>query len=460
MRSDIVFSGASFRDPSGMIYYYKGVLLRQINLVYQPHYDHLIDSGLFNCLVTEGLLIPHTEVAVTTAIEPNKSYKVIQPEIVPFISYPYERCFSQLKDDALLTLRLQKKALDFGMSLKDASAYNIQRFNGKPVLIDSLSFERYIEGQPWTAYRQFCQHFLAPLALMSLRDIRLHNLLFFYLDGIPLDLANLLLPWKSYLNFSILTHIRWHAKIQKKHASDSKQNQKCFMSRYSLLALIDHLQSTIANLRWEALDTEWAEYYDHTNYTEEAWNTKKNTIESFIELVSPKTVWDLGANTGFFSRLSSMKNIMTIAFDKDPAAVEKNYRLAVSRKESFLYPLVIDLANPSPSQGWAHGETTSITARGPADLVLALALIHHLAISNNLPLKKISDYLRTIGKWLVIEFISKDDSQVQRLLRYREDIFTNYSEAEFEWAFSNHFEIIKKIPLPNSKRTLYLMKRK
>ncbi len=191
---------ASFRDPSGFLFSRNGALYRQINRVYADDYDHLISSGLYDQLVKSGLLIPHREVS-EKPVYPELAVKVIQPELVPFISYPYEWSFSQLKDAALATLAIQKRSIKAGMSLKDASAYNIQFINGKPTLIDTLSFEIYKEGKPWDAYRQFCQHFLAPLALMARVDVRLGQLLRVFIDGIPLDLASRLLPASTRAKF-------------------------------------------------------------------------------------------------------------------------------------------------------------------------------------------------------------------------------------------------------------------
>ena len=208
---------ASFRDPSGFLFSRSGILYRQINRAYSKDYARLMDSGLYEKLVKASLLIPHTEVDQPPA-QSDLAFKVIQPERVPFISYPYDWSFSQLKDAALVTLSIQKRALKLDLSLKDASAYNIQFVRGRAMLIDTLSFEIYKEGEPWVAYKQFCQHFLAPLALMTYRDVRLSQFLRVYIDGIPLDLASELLPAKTKFNFGLLTHIHIHAGAQKRYS--------------------------------------------------------------------------------------------------------------------------------------------------------------------------------------------------------------------------------------------------
>ena len=451
---------SSFRDPSGFLFVNKDVLYRQVNKEYQSDYENLNSSGLYAALVKKGWLIPHSEVQNVEPAQKETAYKIIQPERIGFISYPYEWSFSQLKDAALLTLRIQNLALEKGMTLKDASAYNIQFFKGKPVLIDTLSFDDYEDGKPWDAYRQFCQHFLAPLALMSKVDIRLNQLMRVYIDGIPLDMASRLLPWSTRLNLGLATHIHIHAGAQKKYSeSQGKNTGESRVSRTGLLGLIDNLMSTIKSLEWKPQGTEWADYYNITNYSSDAFDKKKSLVKEFVQQAGGGTIWDLGANTGEFSRPVSDYGPV-VSFDIDPAAVEKNYRQVKAGKETGILPLVLDLTNPSGGIGWANKERDSLANRGPADVVMALALIHHICISNNVPLDNFADYLRTLGNNLVIEFVPKEDSQVQILLSTRKDIFPRYSIDGFEQAFSKSFEIVNKKPVEGSQRVLYLMKSK
>ena len=450
---------SSFRDPSGFLFWEEGILYRRINLSYQNDYDEFINSGLYAILVEKGILIPHQEVGLPGR-KAEGLYKTIKPELVPFISYPYEWSFSQLKAAALTTLHIQKHALEKGMSLKDCSAYNIQFIGYKPVFIDTLSFESYREGEPWVAYKQFCQHFLAPLALMSTKDIRLGRLLQIYIDGIPLDLASSILPATTRLRFSLLSHIHLHSKAQKHYADKSEKKPTRKVSKFALRGLVDSLESIVQKLKWSPGGTEWADYYNDTNYSESADTAKKTIISGFFNNLNPSMVWDLGANTGIFSRIASQHSKCTVSFDVDPSAVEKNYLQGRLGNETSLLPLVMDLTNPSPGIGWSNRERLSLLQRGPADTVMALALIHHLAISNNLPFDRICEFLSAICSTLIIEFIPKDDSQVQRLLSTREDIFNNYSQESFESEFSNKFKILKSENIPDSKRVLYLMGRK
>jgi hypothetical protein len=449
---------ASFRDPSGFLFERDGIIYRQVNLVHRHEYDHLMGSGLYKALVADNLLIPHEEVSIEPPL-PELAYKVIKPEPIPFISYPYEWCFSQLRDAALTTLKIQRKALEFGMTLRDSSAYNIQFKNGRPIFIDTLSFGKYREGQPWVAYRQFCQHFLAPLTLMSYKDVRLSQLLRVHMDGVPLDLTSCLLPWRTYLRFSLLSHIHLHARSQKRFADRPINVGQHRLSRYAFLGILNSLQSAVKTLQWQPRGTEWADYYQDTNYSPQAFEHKKAIVAGFLDRARPATVWDLGANVGIFSRLASDRGIPTISFDVDPAAVEKNYLDCVARGDKSILPLVIDLTNPSPGIGWENKERMSLKERGPVDAVLALALVHHLGISNNVPLSKIAGFLGDICRWLIIEFVPKTDSQVQRLLATREDIFPNYTRQAFEQEFGHNFVIEDCVRIRESQRTLYLMRR-
>jgi ribosomal protein L11 methylase PrmA len=453
---------ASFRDPAGFLFKRDQTLYRQVNLSYQGNYDLLMSSGLYQKLIKKKMIIPHTNVDTSPQL-PDICYKIIQPEAIHFISYPYEWSFTQLKDAAMLTLAIQKMALSFGMSLKDATAYNIQFHNGSPVLIDTLSFEKYEVGKPWVAYRQFCQHFLAPLALMSKADIRFSQLLRVYIDGIPLDLCSKTLPWTSRLNFGLLTHIHLHASAQQRYSGKQvKSPQKgTSMSKMSMMGLIQNLENTVQNLTWKPAGTEWADYYQGTNYSDQAFETKKTVVSRLIHQVKPATLWDLGANNGVFSRLAAdLPDCDVVSSDIDPAAVDINYQECKKQKTRSVLPLVIDLTNPSPAIGWSNEERASLLERGPVDMVLALALIHHIAISNNVPLEDVAEFMARAGQFLVIEFVPKEDSQVQILLTSREDIFPDYTLEGFIRAFSTQFTLQQQIPLEGTKRTIFLFERK
>ncbi|MFQ5495344.1 MAG: class I SAM-dependent methyltransferase [Phycisphaerae bacterium] len=414
-------------------------------------------SGLYDALVERSWLVAHEEVDAAAPC-PETLYKLIQPTQIDPISYPYEWCFSQLKDAALLTLDIQAQSMAHGMSLKDASAFNVQFTGGRPVLIDTLSFETYEAGRPWVAYRQFCRHFLAPLALMAYRDAGMNRLLRVHIDGLPLDLAAKLLPLRCRLRFGLFTHLYLHARSQRRYAGRAVSSSGRTVSEFGLRGLIDSLRSTVAGLRPPRSATEWGDYYDGTNYTEEALAHKSRIVEGFLDRAEPQTVWDLGANDGTFSRLAARRAACTVAFDADTAAVEKGYAVCRAERIANLLPLVMDLTNPSPSLGWATSERDSLLQRGPVDLVMALALIHHLAISNNVPLPHVAEFLSRLGRWAIVEFVPKSDSQVQRLLASREDIFPDYTRDGFERAFAARFTTEACEPITGSQRVVYLFR--
>ena len=417
--------GASFRDPAGFVFIRDGQLYRQVNESGSADYSQLMSSGLYAELVKSGDLVAHEE--ADPRLSPDgRACGVIRPEAIGFISYPYEWCFSQLKDAALLTIRLQKAAIARGMTLKDATAYNVTFSNGRPVWIDTLSFAVAKPNQPWVAYGQFCQMFLAPLALASKVDIRLLQLLRSYIDGVPLDLASTLLPGASRIRPGLLMHLHLHATAQRRVPAQrawKKKLPRTTFSRNALIGLVESLERTVERLEWRAPATTWGNYYEETNYTDAAFTHKREIVGSVIDRLLPASVWDLGANDGTFSRIASDRGIPTVAFDVDPVAVERNYRRASTASERHVLPLLLDLTNPSGAYGWANEERDSLAARGPADVALMLALVHHLAIAHNVPLERIADYAARLARTIIVEFVPKADSQVQRMLASREDIF-------------------------------------
>jgi hypothetical protein len=458
----------SFRDPSGHVYRANGAILRQINRRYELNYNSLMASGLYQSLVDAELLVAHEEEPSSEPNADSNIYKVIRPQVVPFISYPYEWCFSQLKDAALTTLKIQEMALNHGMILKDSSAFNIQFVDGKPKLIDTLSFEIYDQTKPWIAYRQFCEHFLSPLALMSYVDVRLNSLFKSHIDGIPLDLTGKLLPAKAWLNLGLSLHVFMHSKADPalNRAADPKTTpfksesvaNRASFSKASMLGMMQGLRDTVQSLNWRRSKSHWVNYYKQTNYTEAAMSQKQALVKVLLERAAPKLLWDLGANTGVFSCLAASLGIYTISMDYDPACVEENYVQARQRSDKLILPIVMDLAQPSPSIGWSNEERTSLAGRGKADTLLALALVHHLAIANNVPLGRIAKYFAGLSKWLIIEFVPKEDSQVQHMLSSREDIFDYYDKVNFEGEFSKYFQIEESRSLDDTSRCIYLMR--
>lgn len=445
---------SSFKDPDARVYVDNKKIFRKIFPSYFCTYKKFMHSGLYNELISKNLIIPHKE------ISSDSNCIIIEPEKV-FISYPWEWCFSELKNAALSTLEIQLLAIDYGFSLKDANCFNIQFYKNKPVLIDTSSFEEYKEGTPWVAYKQFCENFIAPLALMAYKDINLNSLFLSNINGISLELASKLLPIKTYFNFNIFTHIHIHSKFQSKYSNHSKkETDNIFIPKNQLKNLIKNLYNTVKNINLKNISTEWGNYYDDTNYSEESFESKKLIIEEFKQKISPKTVWDFGSNTGVFSRIFKDSSTQIAAFDIDKSAVEKNYLKTIKEQECNILPLVLDLANPSPALGFANNERKNIFDRAEnVDLILALALIHHLKFTYNIPFELISKCFSSISKYVIIEFVDKEDSQVKRMLLNRKDVFEDYTQENFEQCFSKFFNIKYKKQIKDTKRTLYLMEK-
>lgn len=442
---------SSFRDPAGFVFFEDGEPYRAVSTGYLPHLRLLESSGLAEELQGEGLLIGHEEVPAESGPFDGIA-AVLRPEKIGLIAYPYEWPFSALKDAALATLDIQIRALQFGMTLKDASAFNIQFHHGRPVLIDTLSFEPYEEGKPWAGYSQFCRHFLAPLALMAYGHRECGRLSQLWIEGVPLDVASALLPRATRWKPGIQIHLHMHARSSRREAIGTEPPR---VSRNGLLGLLDSLRKTVGNLELADHRTTWSHYYEDTNYTAEAMAAKRQIVAEMVAQCKPATVWDLGANTGEFSRIAADAGAQVAAWDMDAGAVDRHYRQIRLEGERRVLPLILDLSAPSPALGWNLQERESWISRGPCDLGMALALVHHLAFGNNVPLRKVAELFAQVSPRWIVEFVPKSDSQVQRMLASRTDIFSGYSQAGFEQAFGTAFQIERRAAIPGSERILY-----
>jgi hypothetical protein len=449
----------SFRDPIGFVFRREGVLYRQVNRAFEEEWRAAAEAGILRRWQEDGRLVGHEVVDVSLAADPDRALAVLRPDTVPFISYPYEWTFGQLKDAALLTLDMQVDAERSGFTLRDASAYNVQFDRGRPILIDSLSLERRSGDEPWAAYRQFCQHFVAPLALMAHRDVRCGLMLRDHVDGIPLDLAATLLPGRTRLSSGLASHVHLHARAQRRYAHAGHPARARTIGATRRAALLDSLRRTIQGLRWDPGGTEWADYDRQTSYSDEGTRAKESIVEAMLRDAGGGVVWDLGANVGRFSAIAAGLGRRVVAWDVDPAASERHYQRLKAAGDTSVLPLVQDLVNPSPGLGWAGAERAAFVDRSDADVVLALALVHHLAISNNVPLGLIAALFARLAPAAIVEFVPKDDPMVRRLLAARRDVFPDYTPAGFEKAFREHFEITERAPIAGSPRTLYRMVR-
>ncbi len=457
---------ASFRDPAGFVYRGgDGTLYRQVHAAYLPHYEQLMSSGLYAELLRRGGLIEHEEADLSERCT-DEAVRVLRPRALPFISYPYEWCFSQLKDAALLTLDTLQTAVRHGMILKDASAFNIAFDGPRPVFLDTLSFEQYMPGQPWVAYRQFCRHFLAPLALMAHVDSNLSALLRAWPEGIALPAAVRMLPHRAWWNFGLLLHLRGQAWFQER--DERRQQGQAAppkarpVSRNALEGLVDSLVRTVRKLRLRRGQSQWLDYYQSFSYSPDMKHEKDRIVAGYLRAVRPGAVWDLGANTGAYSAIAAGLGARVTAFELDPVCVDAMYCALRDGdgNAARILPLCMDLANPSPGLGWAHAERQSLLERGPADAVLALALVHHMAIGRNIPLPWLAECLARMGRHLIVEFVPKEDPQTRRLLETRRDIFAEYSREAFERSFARHFVVHEHAAIPGGGRIIYRMERR
>jgi hypothetical protein len=451
MRAPLQREAASFRDPSGFVFWRKGVIYRQINEPYREDWEAVKKSGLLIELERDGLWIPAPEASLALALDEG-AIAVLKPLEIPFTSYPYEWSFGMLKDAALLTLDIQKKALTKGLTLKDASAYNVQFLKGAPIFIDSLSLEMKREGEPWAAYGQFCRHFLGPLALMAHCDLRLGTLLGHWIDGVPLDLASRLLPKKTWFKPGLLTHIHLHGRAAKSEPdADRKAGSVTLREGY---ALVESLIQTVESLSSPSGGTEWSDYYRDSSYSPAAMASKTDTLTQWLAREPQGVLWDIGANSGRWSSLAESLGWSCVAIDSDPGVVEMAYR---STEGKAVHPLCIDLLNPSPGRGWDGRERSSLLERGPADMALALALIHHLVITGGIPLPMVMETLCRFGRRVVLEWVPKEDSQVQRMLSGRKDIFSDFNEAGLVAAIPLTHRVVERAEIEDSGRSLWLL---
>ncbi len=453
--SDSMRHPASFRDPCGFVFRHSDTVYRAVLTAGLADYELLIQSGLYAKLQQHGWMIDHEELA-DSGLMPGAA-KVLKPRQLSFWSYPYEWSFHQLKAAALRTLGLVRTGLEHGMMLKDANANNIQFSGGQALLIDSLSFERYEEGKAWQAFRQFCEHFLYPLLVFRQHPQLPPSFLMAFPDGISSQLTASLLPWKQRLSWNHQLYVFLAASLSKKQG---KPTRNIRISQKKILQNVAQLESFIQKLEPNKKQAVWSNYYEETILSTAYLESKKITVSEILEHLKPECVIDAGCNTGSFSMLAVAHTQEVVAFDADADSVDLFFQELSSSKNQKIQTLVAGLTNPTPALGWANAERSTLLARLHGDLVMALALVHHIAIGNNVPLANISELFAGMSKrWLLIEFVPKQDPKTQLLLQAREDIFSDYDQASFEAAFAQHFQILKRIELPHSSRTLYLMAR-
>lgn len=454
----------SFRDPAGTVFTDGKSIYRTLHAMYAEQWQAVEKTGFLAAAAEQGLVVDYEESACLPG-----AWKTLKSPLLPFVTYPYEWCFGQLKAAALHTLDIQDEALTHGLILRDATAYNVQFVGAQPIFIDLLSFEVWDRRKPWKAYLQFCRHFLAPLALMAKRSVLCGKLLTNWIEGLPLDLASCLLPWFTKCSPTLGVHIHLHARMQAKYADArhaAKKLRGLNVSEKVVPNLSKSLRLAVENLTLpRALRTEWGDYYNDTNYSTQAAEDKKAYLIKVVGAYSgPRSLAvDLGANTSVYSEFLTETFRQVLAVDCDYLAIEKLYQQLRANKKKNILPLVLDLCNPSPGVGWGNGERLSFSDRCQADYLSALAVIHHLVFTGGIPLSKIAEtfasFLRE-GGLHVLEFVPLHDSQVQRLLAARDETFPEYTLESCLKAFQPYFEVLDTHPVADSRRTLLVMKKR
>lgn len=454
----------SFRDPSGRVYLEGDRVYRSVMPVAADDFEFVRDSKVLEPLIDEGKVIGETAVEPARAAEIAEGARhVIEHPRLPFISHPYEWPFPALKAAALLHLEIHLRVLEAGVTLSDATAYNIQFHEGtKPIFIDRLSFRRYREGEFWLGHRQFCEQFLNPLLLRAYLGVA-HNAWFRgSLEGITAIELGGLLPLRRKLSWKVLTHVVLQGAFQKQ----STRHGRPEISRQSRLPLTS-FKGMLTGLRDWIVKLEprdggksvWSDYAGKTSYAADEARQKRKLVAEFVAATRPGMIWDLGCNTGDYAMEALGAGAdMVVGFDADHGALDKAFARSTQEGARFL-PLYLDAANPTPSQGWAEGERKGVMDRARADGILALALLHHLAIGRNVPLERLAGWLVDLAPQGIVEFVPKSDPMVQELLRLREDVFDDYDEATFEAALGARAEIAASVTISESGRRLYWFKR-
>ena len=454
----------SFRDPASRVFTSPSDVFRGLSGQGLADYDVLERTRFYADAMRDGRVVQTRRWAGSEPVQQHlDSYAaVLRHEPLAFVSYPYEWSFGMLRDAALLTLELTEAALDEAVVTKDASAFNVQFRGSQPVFIDVGSFERARPREPWYGYLQFCQQFLFPLMLQAYRGIDFQPLLRGSIEGIELEQARRYFSLRDALRPGVLKHVRLHARLQRAYAdtrsgADVRHDlERAGFSTELIKVNVRQLRRLVERLRWSPAGSTWSGYREENTYTDADTAAKSRFVEQVCARRSPLQVWDLGANDGHFSDIAAKHSEYVVALDSDHLSVEALYRRLHGEGSHRILPLVMDLASPSPALGWRHSERKSLGSRSRPDLVLALALVHHLAISRNVPLVEIVRWFGELAGELVVEFPLPEDPQVRRLLRSkRQGLELDYTLEGFEQALGSHFCVQSRESLPSGTRVLF-----
>lgn len=468
----VAVAGGSFRDPTSRVYELKGAsadhptrILRGLNSAKLDDYQSLVEAPFYSLLLKEkrviGTSLADRDDPAVNAMTQDGWAAVLEHDVVPFVSYPYEWSFGMLRTAALLYLRILEDALAEGWTLKDATPFNIQFIGTQPVFIDIPSFEPRDEGAPWVGYRQFCSLFLTPLMMRSYLGVDHIPLMRSWIDGIPPMEARKYFVGLSRFRSGVLSHVIFPATVEKRIAATERDDREAKkrsgrpQSTRMVLGLVQSLTRLVKSLKVKIDHTDWSAYDQTNTYNTTDHETKLDFVNRAVKARGRKMVWDLGCNTGTFSRALAEHTETVVAVDGDHNAIEKLFLAQKSSELGNVLPLVMNLANFSPAQGWAGNERMAFDGRGKPDIVLALALIHHMRISANVPLDLFFEWLASLQSDVVIEFVDRHDEMVEKLLKNKSEAYLDYTKEGFLAQAAKWFRIADRAPLKGGKREIF-----
>lgn len=462
--TDVQREPASFRDPATRIFYVGHRVLRGLDATAAADWEQLCGTTFFPTAMEAGTVVR------TTTVEPaelppevaSRYAAVIEHERVPFISYPYEWTFAMLRDAAIVHLELLLAALEEDITMKDGYAFNVQWRGAEPVFIDTGSFER-ITGGPWIGYRQFCQTFLYPLLLESHLGVSFQRILMGHLDGLEPTEMRRIFSGRRKFKRGVFKHVYLHSVAEQRVTQGGQAIKsdlsKSGFSKELTKATVSKLLKLVRKLHSKRADSGWKAYRETCSYSDEDRAAKERFLRAALDGSDISLAWDLGCNDGIYSRIVAETGAYVVAVDSDDVTVDVLYRSLRDDGITNVLPLVMDLVDPSPARGWRGEERSAFTDRDRPDLVLALALVHHLAIAANVPLGEVVSWFRSFGSRLIVEFVEPHDPMAQRLLGNKPaGMFPDYRIAEFERLLEAEFVIESREALPSGSRTLFTVK--
>ncbi len=455
------FDPGSYRDPDSRVFRHDSVIYRCLSARALSDFKHVTASDFYQQALKNQLIVATEQLTDVSGLPPLDArwVAVLKHETVPVVSYPYEWPFSMLKDAALLQLDLTVSALEHGLTLKDATPYNVQWFGTSPRFIDIGSFAKYEPGSPWAGYRQFCQQFFYPLLLQAHKGVPYQPWLRGSLEGIEAEQCLSMLSVRDYLRGGVVPHVYLQAKAQSRYEDTRRDVSGDLKAAGFGVALIlnnvRRLRRLVQRLEWNPPRSTWSEYTSEHSYEEDDLARKKSFVERVLASRRWPLVWDMGSNTGTYSRVAAEHADYVLALDADHLAVDRMYTALKQEQRACVLPLIADVADPSPGLGWRGRERLALGDRATPDLILCLALIHHLVIGRNIPLDDLVEWLAAFGADLVIEYVGHKDPMVERLLRNRVGQEIEYSADALERALARHFETVTDEALASGTRTLY-----